>query len=109
MTALFVKTKLIFRERKYNLENIFDPSILYIMKHPDLTVLNFMENSIGLKRVKVAHVILLFVSFFSLIPSCIVSNGCNPSVADTGPSPATQNFIISERTDIGSGSQYLGV
>ena len=30
---------------------ICDPSI-YIMDHPDLTVCSFMENSIGLKRVK---------------------------------------------------------
>ena len=27
-------------------------SMVYIMDHPDLSVLNFMENSIGLKWVK---------------------------------------------------------
>ena len=61
-SALFAKTKLIFGEKKYNifLENItFGPS-LYTMDHPDLIVcsLKIMENSIGLKMVK-----LLFNQF----------------------------------------------
>ena len=42
------------QKKKYNilLEIItFDP-LIYTMDHPDLTVSNFMENSIGPKRVK---------------------------------------------------------
>ena len=38
--ALFDKTKLIVRER----------NTIYTMDHPDLTVPNFMEHSIGLKK-----------------------------------------------------------
>ena len=41
------------QRKKYNIWEIitFDLSI-YTMNHPDLTVSNFMENSIGLKRAK---------------------------------------------------------
>ena len=54
VSALFAKTKSIFREKKNNiiLEILTcDPSV-YTMDHPDLNVSNFMEKSIGLKRVE---------------------------------------------------------
>ena len=51
-SALFAKTKLIFREINSNILKIItcDPSI-YTMDHPDLTVSNFMEKRVCRQRV----------------------------------------------------------
>ena len=57
-SALFAKTNSIFRERNtiFFFENLiitYDPlKHVYTMKHPDFIVCSFVENSIGLKRVK---------------------------------------------------------
>ena len=50
--AHFAKTKLIFRQRNLILEIITSDPSIYTIDHPDLTVSNFMENSIGPRRVK---------------------------------------------------------
>ena len=50
---MFAKTNMIFRERNTVFSEIIicDPSI-YTMDYPDFILCSFMENSIGLKRVK---------------------------------------------------------
>ena len=54
-SALFAKTKSIFRERNiYWRKKPYNPSI-YIMDLPDLTASNFMEDTIDLKRVKLVQ------------------------------------------------------
>ena len=53
MPITFAKTKSIFMERNiYFFEIIILNSSIYTMDHPELTVSNFIESSIGPKRVK---------------------------------------------------------
>ena len=59
MPFIRAKKKSIFRERNtIFFESITCEPSIYTMDHPDITVSNFMEYSIGLKRVKQDYVLI---------------------------------------------------
>ena len=61
--CLLVNTKSIFRERKTTFSEIItcDPS-MFIIDYPDLTVPNFMKNSVGPERVEFIYVFSVLCS-----------------------------------------------
>ena len=63
---MFAKPNFDLKRKKFVLEIItYDPSI-YTMEHLDLTVLNFMENSISLKDVRDLSIRAINVKFLKL-------------------------------------------
>ena len=65
--SLLLKTESIFRERNIFLEIIPCGPSIYRMDHPGFIVCSFMENSIGLKKVKQDLLAILFDYYFPKI------------------------------------------